>query len=252
MNNINVLIACEESQTVCTAFRGLGFNAFSCDIQECSGGHPEWHIKGDVLPLLNNEDNGNNGWHSIDFETMNGERHSVSEWDLIIAHPPCTDLCVSGALHFEKKRLDGRQRASIEFFCKFLEADCDRIAIENPVGIISGQYIKDHFPDIADVHSLPRKCTQIVQPYEYGDPHRKTTCLWLKNLPQLAPTNIVEPTLITYNRRNGQGVVVFDEFMIKCGKDRAKHRSKTFKGIAEAMAEQWGKYVWYQKYGGLE
>jgi site-specific DNA-cytosine methylase len=250
MNNINVLIACEESQTVCKAFRDLGLNAFSCDIQECSGGHPEWHIKGDVLPLLNRVDNGNNGWHDIYFSTMDGNEHSVEKWDLIIAHPPCTHLCVSGARHFEKKRSDGRQEEAIKFFCKFLTAECDRIAIENPVGIISGKYIEEFFPDIAALYGLPKKASQIIQPYEYGDPHKKTTCLWLKGLPQLKPTNIVEPKLVKYTCKNGK-VVTFSEYMMKFdGEERSKHRSKTFEGIAKAMADQWGKYVWYQKYGG--
>lgn len=137
---MNVLVACEESQRVCIAFREKGHNAFSCDIQPCSGGHPEWHIQGDVLPLLNGR---------CDFKTAEGVTHTIDgRWDLIIAFPPCTHLASSGARHFSKKREDGRQRAAIEFFCKFLTADCDRIAIENPVGIISGEYIKEHFPEV--------------------------------------------------------------------------------------------------------
>jgi site-specific DNA-cytosine methylase len=230
---MKVLIACEESQRVCIAFRERGHNAFSCDIQECSGGHPEWHIKGDVLKVLNGR---------CVFTTENGETHEIQgKWDLIIAHPPCTHLCVSGARHFEKKRADGRQREGIELFCQFLKADCDKIAIENPVGIISGEYIKKHFPDIAEKYGLPLKPTQIVQPYEYGDPHKKTTCLWLKGLPDLVPTNIVEPKLVKYTCKNGK-VVTFSEYMIKFeGEERAKHRSKTFIGIAKAMAEQWGE-----------
>ena len=156
---MKVLVACEESQAVCKAFRKRGHEAYSCDIIECSGGHPEWHIKDDVLPLLDGE---------CHFLTCDGMMHSVWKWDLIIAFPPCTDLAVSGARHFEKKRADGRQRDSIEFFCKFLSADCDKIAIENPVGIISGDYIEKWFPDLAKKYNLPKKQSQIIQPYEYG------------------------------------------------------------------------------------
>lgn len=238
---MKVLVACEESQAVCKAFRERGHEAYSCDLQECSGGNPEWHIKGDVLPLLNRVDNGNNGWHDIYFSTMDGNEHSVEKWDLIIAHPPCTHLCVSGARHFEKKRADGRQRDGIELFCKFLTADCDKIAIENPVGIISGEYIKEYFPDLAEKYGLPLKASQVVQPYEYGDPHKKNTCLWLKGLPNLHPTKIVEPSLVKYTCKSGK-IVTFSEYMVKGfdGEERAKHRSKTFPGIAKAMAEQWG------------
>ena len=225
---MNVLIACEESQAVCIAFRARGHKAFSCDIQECSGGHPEWHIKGDVLPLLGGR---------CEFETMDGSKHKIdNRWDLIIAHPPCTDLCVSGARHFQKKRENGTQEKSIKFFKRFLDADCDKIAIENPVGIIGGKYINKWFPQFS---GLP-KCTQIIQPYEFGDPHKKTTCLWLKGLPKLFPTNIVKPTLVTYTYKNGKRTT-YDEYMVRgfCG-NRAKHRSKTFHGIATAMADQWG------------
>ena len=163
---------------------------------------------------------------------------------MIIAFPPCTHLAVSGARHFEKKREDGRQREGVEFFCQFLKADCDRIAIENPVGIISGDYIPKHFPDLAEKYGLPIKPTQIVQPYEYGDHARKTTCLWIKGLPCLRPTNIVDPGEIV-----GKGFSVgasLDMARDENGKiiswndpRTAKIRSKTFPGIAKAMAEQW-------------
>lgn len=127
---MNILVACEESQAVCKEFRKKGHNAYSCDLLDCSGGHPEWHIKGDVLPLLKG---------SCFFVTVDGTLHyTPGHWDMIIAFPPCTDLAVSGARHFEKKRLDSRQRDSIEFFTAFLSARCAKIAIENPVGIISG------------------------------------------------------------------------------------------------------------------
>lgn len=234
---MNILIACEESQRVCMAFREKGHNAFSCDILPCSGGHPEWHINGDVLALLNRVDNGNNGWHDIRFLTMDGKEHCVEQWDMIIAFPPCTHLAVSGARHFEKKRADGRQRESIEFFCQFMNADCDKIAIENPVGIISGDYIQKHFPDLSEKYGLPKNPTQTIQPYEFGDPHRKKTCLWLKGLDKLSATNVVEPNIIKYSCKNGK-TVSFDIIMAKC-KDPSI-RSKTFPGIAKAMAEQWG------------
>lgn len=129
---MNVLVACEESQVVCKAFRQRGHNAFSCDIMLPSGNHPEWHILGDVLPVL--------GGGLI--ETLDGKQHHIYKWDMIIAFPPCTHLTVSGAAHFEKKRLDGRQRDAIIFFCTILNADCDKICVENPVNIISGDYIK--------------------------------------------------------------------------------------------------------------
>jgi hypothetical protein len=165
---------------------------------------------------------------------------------MIIAFPPCTHLAVSGARHFEKKRADGRQREAIEFFCQFLNADCDRIAIENPVGIISGDYIPKHFPDLAEKYNLPRKPAQIIQPYEFGDHARKTTCLWLKGLPLLVPTNIVDPGEIV-----GKGFSVgasLDMARDENGKiiswndpRTAKIRSKTFPGIAKAMSEWAGE-----------
>ena len=139
---MNVLIACEESQEVCKAFRAKGHNAFSCDIQECSGGHPEWHIQRDVLTILNPKYHGNNTLDSIWFITSDGSCHEVPKWDLIIAHPPCTDLAVSGARHFERKRKDGSQQRSIDFFMRFTDIECDKVAIENPVCIMSSIYRK--------------------------------------------------------------------------------------------------------------
>lgn len=152
---------------------------------------------------------------------------------------PCTHLAVSGARHFEKKRADGRQREGIEFFAKFLNADCDKIAIENPVGIIAGEYIPKWFPDLASKYGFPVKPTQIIQPYEFGEPHKKTTCLWLKGLPMLEPTKIVEPELESYICKNGKKVTFSKDFN-KTGKERAKNRSKTYLGVAKAMAKQWG------------
>lgn len=234
---MKVLVACEESQRVCRAFREKGHEAYSCDIIECSGGHPEWHVMQDVLPLLNG---------NCEFVSEDGQKHSIAgKWDMIIAFPPCTHLAVSGARHFEKKRSDGRQREGIEFFAQFLNADCAKIAVENPVGIISGDYIPKWFPDLAEKYGLPRKPSQIIQPYEHGDRARKTTCLWLKGLPLLTPTNIVDTgeivgkwfsvgaSLDTARDENGKSIRWNDP-------RTAKIRSKTFPGIAKAMADQWG------------
>ena len=158
---MKVLVACEESQAVTKELRALGHEAYSCDIIECSGGRNDWHIKRDVLPLLNG---------NCHFKTEDGWGHSIDgKWDMIIAFPPCTHLAVSGARHFEIKRADGRQRWGIEFFCQFLAADCDKIVIENPVGIMSGDYVPKHFPDIAQKYGLPRKPTQIIHPWMFGD-----------------------------------------------------------------------------------
>jgi hypothetical protein len=232
---MKILVACEESQAVTIELRKLGHEAYSCDIIECSGGHPEWHTCGDVLPLLNGSGN-----EEEFFCTQDNKSHLLpSRWDMIIAFPPCTHLAVSGARHFEKKRSDGRQREGIEFFGRFLTAECDHIAIENPVGIISGDYIPRWFPDLAEKYGLPIKPTQIIQPYEFGNPHKKTTCLWLKGLPALHPTEIVKPKLVEYTYKNGKRAT-YGEYMVRGFEgDRAKHRSRTFPGIAKAMAEQW-------------
>ena len=165
---MRVLVACEESQEVCKAFRARGHEAYSCDIQECSGGHPEWHIQGDCLFIIN----GNSS-----FITADGKWHDLNNrWDLIIAHPPCTDLAVSGARWFPEKQKDFRQQKACVFFMQMALADCDRIAIENPIGIMSSVY---------------RKPDQIIQPWQFGHGETKATCLWLKGLPHLVPTNIV-------------------------------------------------------------
>lgn len=230
---IRVLVACEESQEVCKAFRARGFEAYSCDIQECSGGHPEWHIKGDALMLING---------SCSFTTMDGCTHTIEgKWDLMIAHPPCTDLCVSGARHFEKKRANGRQEKSIKFFAKFLEADCNKIAIENPVGIISGEYILKWFPDLAKEYNMPLKPSQIIQHYEFGHPYTKKTCLWLVGLPELKKTDVLtKPS----NGWVNQSFTSDGRYGGYNGKfNTAKQRSKTFPNIAQAMAEQWGNYL---------
>jgi hypothetical protein len=215
---MKILIACEESQAVCKEFRAIGHEAYSADIQECSGGHPEWHIMQDVLPLLNG---------NCEFKTCDGVLHRVvGRWDMIIAFPPCTNLAVSGARHFARKIADGTQQKSIEFFMKFTNADCKKIAIENPIGIMSTHY---------------RNPTQIIQPFEYGHPHRKATCLWLKGLPNLQPTNIVKVTDIREFKKKDGTTTTYSDWYNKGGKERQKNRSKTFLGIAKAMAEQWGR-----------
>jgi hypothetical protein len=180
----------------------------------------------------------------MDTHTQNGK------WDLIIAFPPCTHLTNSGARHFEKKRADGRQREGVEFFCQFLNADCDRIAIENPVGIISGNYIAEHFKDLAKKYGLPKKPSQIIQPWQFAitefDKTKKSTCLWLKGLPLLVPIHTEEPEIAYfewYDEKAGrikrQTQWYYDTRCLGA-KGRAKAASKTFPGIARAMAEQWG------------
>lgn len=236
---MKVLVACEESQAVTIELRKLGHEAYSCDIIECSGGHPEWHIMQDVLPLLNG---------NCKFKTADETEHTIDgKWDMIIAFPPCTHLAVSGAAWFEKKREDGRQREAIEFFMQMLNADCDKIAVENPVNIISGNYIGKHFADLQDKHNFPIKPTQAIQPYEFGDEARKKTCLWLKGLPTLIPTNIVSPGELavfsgkTYSVGASADMARDENGKIISWNDprTAKIRSKTFPGVAKAMAEQW-------------
>lgn len=234
---MNVLIACEESQRVCAAFRAKGHYAFSCDIQEPSGGHPEWHILGDVLAIINPEyqitDLDGHYRNCIAFQTMDGIEHIIPKWDLIIAHPPCTYLSNAGACRLFH-RIDGvsyldneRYLKGVEaakFFRAFLEADCERIAVENPIQ--------------SKIFGLP-KPTQSIEPYQFGHPWRKHTCLWLKGLPKLVPTDIVEPlnNWVSGGSKNKDGTPRTN----MGGKFRdPKTRSKTFPGIAEAMAEQWG------------
>lgn len=205
---MKVLVACEESQRVCMAFREKGHEAYSCDILECSGGHPEWHIQDDVLKYLD------------------------ENWDLLIAFPPCTYLTITGnrwfnILSYGKKAIErhySRVKA-MEFFMEFINAPCKKIAVENPVGAMSSAY---------------RKPDQIIEPYEFGHPMTKKTCLWLKNLPLLKPTNIVEPEFVICADGKRYSKVHVETFLIKNPEERAKARSKTFEGIAKAMAEQWG------------
>ena len=184
-----VLLACEESQVVTKEFRRLGAIAFSCDLQECSGGHPEWHIKEDVTTVL------------------------TEDWSLVVAFPPCTDLASSGARWFKDKRANGRQQRSVEFFMQFTELQMPW-AIENPIGIMS---------------TIFRKPDQIIQPYQFGHGETKATCLWLHKLPVLSPTNLVD----------GREQRVWK---MPPSLERSKLRSKTFLGVAKAMAEQW----WHQ------
>ena len=231
MEQLKVLVACEESQRVTEEFRKLGVEAYSCDILDTSGDHPEWHIKQDVLPLLDG---------NCEFTTVDGTLHKIEgKWDAIIAFPMCTHLAVSGAKHFEKKRADGRQREGIEFFCRFFEADCDHVCIENPVNIISGDYVTTWFPDLVEQYGLPRKPTQRIQPYQFGDPFEKLTCLWLKNLPELQPTDIVEPP----PRQVVRSGKTLPTWYSNCGGDRRKNRSKTFPGIANAMANTFTNFL---------
>ncbi len=226
---MKILVACEESQAVTIELRELGHEAYSCDIEPCSGGHPEWHIQNNVLLVLNPIDDGE--LVAISFNTMDDEIHIVEKWDMIIAFPPCTYLTNTGNSWFnvekygEKalKRYELREKA-IDFFMLFANADCERIAIENPIGCMSTRY---------------RKPNQIIHPYMFGDAERKGTCLWLKGLPKLVPTDIVEPVIIKYKNGKGTDSPWHVNTMSLPPKERAKMRSKTFPGIAKAMAVQW-------------
>lgn len=227
-----ILVACEESQAVVNRLRAIGHEAYSCDILECTGGHPEYHIQQDVLPLLNG---------NCTFSTADGITHEiVGKWDAIIAFPPCTHLAVSGAKHFEGKRKDGRQREAIIFFGEILKADCEKIMVENPVNIISGEYIQEYFPDLCRQYGFPLKPSQQIQPYEFGSPARKKTNLWLKNLPHLKPTNIVEPKLVSYQCADGRTVTFSEDYGGGGGKN-GQRRSKTYPGVADAIVNQWFK-----------
>ena len=206
---MKILVACEESQAVTIELRKLGHEAYSNDIVNCTGGHPEWHIKDDCLKIA--YDNSYN-------------------WDMMIAFPPCTDLSVSGARHFERKKADGSQQRSIQFFLDVINAPIEKIAVENPIGIMSGIY---------------KKPNQIIQPWWFGDKAQKSTCLWLKNLPNLVPTNIVDKgEFFEFVSKKGEKKKMPMWYYkalqdAKTPEQRRTLRSKTFKGIAEAMAEQW-------------
>lgn len=206
---MKILIACEESQAVCKEFRKLGHEAFSCDILSCSGGHPEWHIQGDVLEQLD------------------------KEWDMIIAHPPCTFLSNAGARHLFPKGILNKERyakglEAKEFFMKLINTSCNLICVENPTP--------------SKIYDLP-KYDQVIQPYYFGDAAQKRTCLWLKGLPNLKhpePKTLEKPKPI-YVGKNGKAIHFVDA--MGGGKNRQKNRSKTFPGIARAMAEQWGDTI---------
>jgi hypothetical protein len=213
---MKILVACEESQAVTIELRKLGHEAYSCDIEPCSGGHSEWHIQGDVTPLLK------------------------QKWDMIIAFPPCTYLTNAGTKHFSRRinleekvvARDKLREEAFEFFMMFANADCEKIAIENPVGYANGKY---------------RKPDQIIHPYYFGDNAKKRTCLWLKGLPKLEPTNMLpepEPLYICEGELcKGKKIGWCEGIRGTTGgqKGRAAARSKTFEGIAKAMAEQWTK-----------
>lgn len=241
---MKVLVACEESQAVCKAFREKGHEAYSCDIIECSGGHPEWHIQGDVLKVLNPE------WYdgryglkpNISFYTQNGDYHQFDgKWELIIAHPPCTYLTVSGNRWFNQERYGEkaakrlRERAkAVAFFLAIASADCPQIALENPIGHMSSAW---------------RKPDQIIQPWQFAieeeERTEKATCLWLKGLCALKPKHTQKPELAYHEWVTPEGKMKRQTlwyYKTRClpYSERAKAASKTFPGIAKAMAEQWG------------
>ena len=217
---MKILVACEESQAVTKELRRLGHEAYSCDIIECSGGNPEWHIMQDVLPLLNG---------NCSFNTCDCEKHHIQgKWDMIIAFPPCTYLTNAGARHLYKGGVLNKERfakglEAKEFFMAFLEADCEKIAIENPTP--------------SRCYELPQK-SQTIQPYQFGHPFTKRTNLWLKGLPPLKYTELVEPER-TWCPSGSYSGKHCEKHRGMFTKDRAKNRSKTFPGIAKAMAEQW-------------
>lgn len=242
---MNVLIACEESQRVCIEFRKRGHNAFSCDILEPSGGHPEWHIKEDVLKILNpylylSDENDPTSIHfQIEFQTMDNVWHFLEDekWDLIIAHPPCTYLTNTGNRWFNIEKYGDKARErwhlreeAVDFFMQFVNADCDKIVIENPIG-----YMNTHY----------QKPTQIIHPYYFAESEddinceSKATCLWIKGLPPLKYEIKYQPRKILM----GDGKY-YSPWHVETSRlpheERARARSKTFPGIAKAMAEQWG------------
>ena len=198
---MKILVACEESQAVTKELRKLGEEAYSCDIQECSGGHPEWHIKGDVIPFLS------------------------EKWDMIIAFPPCTYLSFAGNRHLSQPGRMEKREAARQFFMEFVNADCPRVVIENPVGYMNSCY---------------RKPDQIIHPYMFGDPYIKRTCLWIKGLPLLEPDYLIERPQPVYIQTNGKRSGKKRNWTeTVSGSDRQKIRSKTFPGIAAAMSWQW-------------
>lgn len=217
---MKILVACEESQAVCKAFREKGHEAYSCDIQEPSGGHPEWHILGDAIKAL----------EGGTIKTMDGTEHDVGKWDLLIAHPPCTYLTNASAVRMRVngKIVSERYEKAMEakgFFMKFLNADCEKIAVENPTPL--------------SIVGLPAY-TQAIQPWQFGHPYTKRTCLWLKGLSELVPTEIIKDGVTPWV--NGGSKDAHGNYRRVCGRNERdpKNRAKTFPGIAAAMAEQWG------------
>ena len=197
---MKILVACEQSQAVTKELRLLGHEAYSCDILPCGGGNPEWHLQQDVIPLLE------------------------QEWDMVLAFPPCTHLSSSGARWFKQKIADGRQQQGIDFFMLFTNIKCKRVAIENPVGIMSTKY---------------RKPDQIIQPYHFGDEAQKSTCLWLKGLPKLVPTDIVGKGKFYISPSGKKIPEWYNKNSDPSKGNRQKSRSVLFSGIAKAMASQW-------------
>lgn len=232
---LKILIGCEESQAICNAFRDLGHEAYSCDLMDCSGGHPEWHVKGDVHQFFKN----NGGYH---FTTMDGAKHYIDKFDLMIFHPTCTYLCIAANKYYDEEKYGDKARErkqlreeAVDFFMECINADCDHIMVENPVSIMSTHY---------------RKPNQIINPYQFGHPIGKKTCLWLKNLPNLEPTQIVEPERIHSKGRTGgysgnSWYVTDENGKILSWRDprTAIARSKTYPGIARAIATQWSDYL---------
>lgn len=225
---MKVLISCEESQVVCKAFRELGHEAYSCDILPCSGGHPDWHIQADVMELLFGlRTNPSYYFHNAAYFPL-----KKWKWDLIIGHPPCTYLCLSGQKHcnvelYGEKAVEriAKREEAVLFFKKMLQADCDLIALENPIGILSREF---------------RKPDQYISPMQFGHPTKKRTGLWLKGLPKLQPTNIVEQEFHISGSGRSWDKWFWDSSMISNLEERSKFRSTTFLGIAKAMADQWG------------
>ena len=223
---MKILVACEESQAVTKELRRLGHEAYSCDIQECSGGHPEWHIMDDVKKVLSGEGK------EVVFNLQYGRQGIIKgKWDMIIAFPPCTYLTVTGNRWFNVERYGEKaiQRhkdriEAVDFFMLFANADCEKIAIENPVGHMSTAW---------------RKPNQIIQPWMFGDPFEKKTCLWTKGLPLLESTNEVEPPPRVQHKSGKTMPKWYADAWKLPPAERAKARSKTFPGIAKAMAEQW-------------
>jgi len=220
---MKILVACEESQAVTKELRKLGHEAFSCDLLPCSGGHPEWHIKGDVFKVIEG------GY----FSTQDNHIELADKWDMIIAFPTCTYLTVTGNRWFNIERYGDKaiqrykdREDAIKFFMMFANANCNKIVIENPVGIMSSEW---------------RKPNQIINPFQFGDPFEKKTCLWIKGLPNLVPTNIVSPAPRTVFESGKSMPTWYAEAWKLPKEQRSTLRSKTFQGIAKAMAEQWTK-----------